>query len=152
MEIFLNVNNYRTHKLNKMELSSATNANTGRDPAASEQRTALIEGTYSLNFNLHTTRGECCQPKRGGGAPYEITSRLDVWQETLDASCPRETFNENGLMAYTELEQANLFSGQRNKIIQTKYEQSISGQTIGSACITIQGVSNGKNFCRQCPV
>ena len=49
VEVFPNVNNYRTYRLNEIELSPAVNASTGRDPAADIQRTAPVEGTRPLN-------------------------------------------------------------------------------------------------------
>lgn len=57
VEVFPNTNNYRTHKLNEIELSSPTSADTGRDPAASVGRTAQFEGTRPLNVNFTIAQG-----------------------------------------------------------------------------------------------
>lgn len=51
VEVFPDTNNYRTHKLNEIELSSTTSADTGRDPAANVERTAQFEGTRPLNVD-----------------------------------------------------------------------------------------------------
>lgn len=57
VEVFPNVNNYRTHKLNEIELSPATDADTGRDPAAGGQETAPVEGTHPLNVDSTISQG-----------------------------------------------------------------------------------------------
>ena len=51
------MNNYRTHKLNEIELSPMTNADTGRDPAANAMRTVPVEGTRPLNANDSIAQG-----------------------------------------------------------------------------------------------
>lgn len=57
VEVFPNTNNYRTHKLNEIELSSTTSADTGRDPAANVGRTAQSEGTRTLNVDYNIAQG-----------------------------------------------------------------------------------------------
>lgn len=57
VEAFPDVNNYRTHKLNEIELSPMTNADTGRDPAANAMRTVPVEGTRPLNANDSIAQG-----------------------------------------------------------------------------------------------
>ncbi len=51
VEAFPDKNNYRTHKLHKIELSPIADADTGRDPAASATETAPVEGTRPLNVD-----------------------------------------------------------------------------------------------------
>ena len=43
VEVFPNVNNYRTHRINKIELSPVSNADPGPVPGASETETAPIQ-------------------------------------------------------------------------------------------------------------
>lgn len=57
VEAFPDKNNYRTHKLNEIELSSTVSADTGRDPAANTMRTAPVEGTRPLNANDSIAQG-----------------------------------------------------------------------------------------------
>ena len=57
VEAFPDVNNYRTHKLNEIELSSMANADTGRDPAANAMRTVPVEGTRPLNVDNSIAQG-----------------------------------------------------------------------------------------------
>lgn len=64
------VNNYRTHKLNEIELSPMTNADTGRDPAANAMRTVPVEGTRPLNANDSIAQG-AENVKNGGAAEFD---------------------------------------------------------------------------------
>ena len=57
VEVFPNTNNYRTHKLNKMELSPVTNADVGPAPTASVVETTPVEGTRPLNANDSIAQG-----------------------------------------------------------------------------------------------
>ncbi len=70
VEAFPDVNNYRTHKLNEIELSPMTNADTGRDPAANAMRTVPIEGTRPLNANDSIAQG-AENVKNGGAAEFD---------------------------------------------------------------------------------
>lgn len=57
VEAFPDKNNYRTHKLNEIELSSEVSADTGRDPAANTVRTAPVEGMHPLNSDVTIAQG-----------------------------------------------------------------------------------------------
>lgn len=47
-----------THNgLNEIELSPAASADTGRDPAANEGKTAQLEGTHPLNADFARAQG-----------------------------------------------------------------------------------------------
>ena len=70
VEAFPDVNNYRTHKLNEIELSPMTNADTGRDPAANAMRTVPVEGTRPLNANDSIAQG-AENVKNGGAAEFD---------------------------------------------------------------------------------
>mgnify|MGYP006978915960 CR=1 FL=1 len=70
VEAFPDVNNYRTHKLNEIELSPMTNADTGRDPAANAMRTVPVEGTRPLNANDSIAQGTE-NVKNGGAAGFD---------------------------------------------------------------------------------
>ena len=70
VEAFPDVNNYRTHKLNEIELSPMTNADTGRDPAANAMRTVPVEGTRPLNVNDSIAQG-AENVKNGGAAEFD---------------------------------------------------------------------------------
>lgn len=70
VEAFPDVNNYRTHKLNEIELSPMTNADTGRDPAANAMRTVPVEGTRPLNANDSIAQG-AENVKNGGAAGFD---------------------------------------------------------------------------------
>lgn len=70
VEAFPDVNNYRTHKLNEIELSPMTNADTGRDPAANAMRTVPVEGTRPLNANDSIAQ-EAENVKNGGAAEFD---------------------------------------------------------------------------------
>ena len=70
VEAFPDVNNYRTHKLNEIELSPMTNADTGRDPAANAMRTVPAEGTRPLNANDSIAQGTE-NVKNGGAAGFD---------------------------------------------------------------------------------
>lgn len=70
VEAFPDVNNYRTHKLNEIELSPMTNADTGRDPAANAMRTVPVEGTRPLNANDSIAQGTE-NVKNGGTAGFD---------------------------------------------------------------------------------
>lgn len=70
VEAFPDVNNYRTHKLNEIELSPMTNADTGRDPAANAMRTVPVEGTRPLNVNDSIAQG-AENVKNGGAAGFD---------------------------------------------------------------------------------
>ena len=69
MEAYPSVNNYRTHKLNEIELSPVEVADTSRDLAAASIGTAPVEGTRPLNPNSTITLGaEHVNPPDGLGA------------------------------------------------------------------------------------
>lgn len=70
VEAFPDVNNYRTHKLNEIELSPMTNADTGRDPAANAMRTVPVEGTRPLNSDSNIAQ-EAENVKNGGAAEFD---------------------------------------------------------------------------------
>ena len=69
VEAYPSVNNYRTHKLNEIELSPVEVADTSRDLAAASIGTAPVEGTRPLNPNSTITPGaEHVNPPDGLGA------------------------------------------------------------------------------------
>lgn len=70
VEVFPNTNNYRTHKLNKMELSPVTNADVGPAPTASVVETTPVEGTRPLNANDSIAQG-AENVKNGGAAGFD---------------------------------------------------------------------------------
>lgn len=91
VEVFPDVNNYRTHKLNEIELFPATDADTGRDPAAGGQETAPVEGTRPLNSDSTIPQGaesvnEGQAARRGTGALDELGVRIRGDQGDYDAS------------------------------------------------------------------
>ena len=75
VEVFPNTNNYRTHKLNKMELSPVTNADVGPAPTASVVETTPVEGTRPLNANDSIAQG-AENVKNGGNR--DILSEVPV--------------------------------------------------------------------------
>ena len=69
VEAYPSVNNYRTHKLNEIELSPVEVADTSRDLAAASIGTAPVEGTRPLNPNSIIAPGaENVNPPDGLGA------------------------------------------------------------------------------------
>ena len=70
VEVFPNTNNYRTHKLNKMELSPVTNADVGPAPTASVVETTPVEGTRPLNANDSIAQG-AENVKNGAAAEFD---------------------------------------------------------------------------------
>ena len=69
VEAYPSVNNYRTHKLNEIELSPVEVADTSRDLAAASIGTAPVEGTCPLNPNSIIAPGaENVNPPDGLGA------------------------------------------------------------------------------------
>ncbi len=128
VEVFPDVNNYRTHKLNEIELFPATDADTGRDPAAGGQETAPVEGTRPLNSDFTIPQG-AESVKQGAPDPADVdlvarilsggeeTGTLRSKENTTPV--PGTAVNENGLTALTDQEKINLSSGKRNKIIST---------------------------------
>lgn len=66
VEVFPNTNNYRTYKLNKIELSPIANADAGPAPAASAAETAPIESTRPLNYDNNITQDADSVNKEGG--------------------------------------------------------------------------------------
>ena len=59
VEVFSNVNNYRTYRINKIELFSATDVDTGRDPAAGGQETAPVEARPPVHLLLLSYHPMC---------------------------------------------------------------------------------------------
>ena len=86
VEAFPDVNNYRTHKLNEIELSPMTNADTGRDPAANAMRTVPVEGTRPLNANNSIAQG-AENVKNGGAAGFDTPG--DAYAGTVNTDYDR---------------------------------------------------------------
>jgi hypothetical protein len=87
VEAFPDVNNYRTHKLNEIELSPMTNADTGRDPAANAMRTVPVEGTRPLNANDSIAQG--AENVKNGGS-RDILSEVLFGKKRADLNTMTE--------------------------------------------------------------
>ena len=87
VEAFPDVNNYRTHKLNEIELSPMMNADTGRDPAANAMRTVPVEGTRPLNANDSIAQG--AENVKNGGS-RDILSEILFGKQRADLNTMTE--------------------------------------------------------------
>ena len=87
VEVFPNTNNYRTHKLNKMELSPVTNADVGPAPTASVVETTPVEGTRPLNANDSIAQG--AENVKNGGS-RDILSEVLFGKKRADLNTMTE--------------------------------------------------------------
>lgn len=70
VEVEPNVNNYRTHKLIKMDLNEVSGPDVGPAPTATETHSSPVEGTRPLNANDSIAQG-AENVKNGGAAEFE---------------------------------------------------------------------------------
>ena len=70
VEVEPNVNNYRTHKLIKMDLNEVSGPDVGPAPTATETHSSPVEGTRPLNANDSIAQG-AENVKNGGGAGFD---------------------------------------------------------------------------------
>lgn len=70
VEVEPNVNNYRTHKLIKMDLNEVSGPDVGPAPTATETHSSPVEGTRPLNANDSIAQG-AENVKNGGAAGFD---------------------------------------------------------------------------------
>lgn len=70
VEVEPNVNNYRTHKLIKMDLNEVSGPDVGPAPTATETHSSPVEGTRPLNANDSIAQG-AENVKNGGAAEFD---------------------------------------------------------------------------------
>lgn len=70
VEVEPNVNNYRTHKLIKMDLNEVSGPDVGPAPTATETHSSPVEGTRPLNANNSIAQG-AENVKNGGAAEFD---------------------------------------------------------------------------------
>ena len=86
VEVEPNVNNYRTHKLIKMDLNEVSGPDVGPAPTATETHSSPVEGTRPLNVNDSIAQG-AENVKNGGAAGFDTPG--DVFAGTLNTDYDR---------------------------------------------------------------
>ena len=129
VEVFPNTNNYRTHKLNKMELSPVTNADVGPAPTASVVETTPVEGTRPLNANDSIAQG--AENVKNGGS-RDILSEVLFGKKRADLNTMTEAQQDAVFQAN---EEGTVGMDATGKVFQIDPEQHIDRrrmETVGS--------------------
>lgn len=119
VEVFPNTNNYRTHKLNKMELSPVTNADVGPAPTASVVETTPVEGTRPLNANDSIAQG--AEIVKNGGS-RDILSEVLFGRKRADLNTMTE---DQQVAVFRANEEGTVGMDATGKVFQIDPEQHI---------------------------
>lgn len=95
VEVFPNVNNYRTHRINKIELSPVSNADPGPAPGASETETAPMGRTRTSRYTM---------PDAPENTVPVINAQSDPPQSSSEVSISPLSANIKGNIASNSLE------------------------------------------------
>lgn len=141
VEAFPDVNNYRTHKLNEIELSPMTNADTGRDPAANAMRTVPVEGTRPLNANDSIAQG-AENVKNGGGYDNLGSARQGFTTPGMEGT--ERTSHIADSMPYNQYQESATGLSREDYAKLFRYESQTEGRSLHLAEELVYAIQDGK--------
>lgn len=156
VEVFPNTNNYRTHKLNKMELSPIANADVGPAPTASVVEAAPVEGMHPLDSDNIIAQG-AETVKNGGGR--ETSSAGDTPERAArydNLGSARQGFTTPGMegseqisrladsMPYNPYQKTATALSREDYTNLFRYESQTEGRSLHLAEELVYAVQNGK--------
>ena len=141
VEAFPDVNNYRTHKLNEIELSPMTNADTGRDPAANAMRTVPVEGTRPLNANDSIAQG-AENVKNGVGYDNLGSARQGFTTPGMEGT--ERTSRIADSMPYNQYQESATGLSREDYAKLFRYESQTEGRSLHLAEELVYAIQDGK--------